>query len=170
MSQIHFPKLFLTVLVHRHAMKSAFTSRHHFRVCHNTNVGSEVQSRCEANSRCRAPASFSPQLLLLFRGSSRKARREASLLLLLLLQTAFWTAVAPPFLSPVSQAFLGHTVPLARNTKHHCGARGQGSNGGQRLQMAAPAASQVCGGRWGTGSWGPKRQQQCWRKNKRQGQ
>lgn len=116
---------------------------------------SEVRRRADA--KLRAAAGLQP--LSLFGGSSPKVWCEASML-----QTAPWTPFAPPFLSPISQAFLGHTAPLGRNTRHHCGPRRWGSNRGQRLQMAAPAALQVHGGRWGTGCWGLKRQQQCWQR------
>lgn len=37
-------------------MKSACTLWHHFWACHNTTVGGEAQSGCQAQSCCRAPA------------------------------------------------------------------------------------------------------------------
>lgn len=54
-----FQSFFSQLLVHCHAVKSVFTSWHHFRVYHKTSVGGVAQSKCQGKSCCWVPAPFS---------------------------------------------------------------------------------------------------------------
>lgn len=54
-----FQSFFSQLLVHCHAVKSVFTSWHHFRVYYKTSVGGVAQSKCQGKSCCWVPAPFS---------------------------------------------------------------------------------------------------------------